>query len=90
MNELPFAKHERILERWVASLDQLPAVQVVWLTGSLVDGRGDRGSDIDLRIGINARSPSLAGTAAVYPGVWRYMSPAAGRLSSMGEPRSRV
>jgi len=52
MRESPFAIHEHILARWVESLTRIPAVQVVWLTGSLVDGRGDHGSDIDLRLGI--------------------------------------
>lgn len=52
MNEQRFAKQERILARWVPTLAQIPTVQVAWLEGSLVDGRGDPGSDIDIRVGI--------------------------------------
>jgi hypothetical protein len=40
------------LERWVASLCQLPGVEVIWLEGSLVDDRANPWSDIDLRLGI--------------------------------------
>jgi predicted nucleotidyltransferase len=42
-----------VLDRWVASLAQLPAVRVIWLEGSLVDGRANPWSDIDLRLGID-------------------------------------
>jgi hypothetical protein len=43
---------QRLLERWVEALSQLPAVDVIWLEGSLVDGRAHPWSDIDLRIAL--------------------------------------
>jgi hypothetical protein len=43
---------QRVLDRWVAALRQLPAVDVLWLEGSLVDDRAHPWSDIDLRIAI--------------------------------------
>jgi hypothetical protein len=43
---------QRLAERWVTSLAQLPAVEVIWLEGSLVDDRANPWSDIDLRIAI--------------------------------------
>ncbi len=52
MDEPRFAKQERILAQWILTLAQTSVVQVVWLEGSLVDGRGDPGSDIDIRVGI--------------------------------------
>src|SRR5438094_433068 len=61
----------RLVERWVASLAQLPAVQVIWLEGSLVDDRANPWSDIDLRVAVTDegyaqlwetdRAPLLAG-----------------------------
>lgn len=50
-----------ILERWVATLRELPAVDLIWLEGSLASGRGNAGSDIDLRLGIAAHA---------YPQLW--------------------
>src|SRR5437867_61639 len=46
------AQH-RLVERWVASLAQLPAVEVIWLEGSLVDDRANPWSDIDLRVAVS-------------------------------------
>jgi hypothetical protein len=43
---------QRLLGRWVDSLSQLPAVEVIWLEGSLVDNRANPWSDIDLRIAV--------------------------------------
>src|SRR5712692_7228163 len=45
-------EQHRLVERWVASLVQLPAVEVIWLEGSLVDDRANPWSDVDLRIGL--------------------------------------
>jgi hypothetical protein len=45
------AQH-RLVERWMTSLAQLPAVQVIWLEGSLVDDRANPWSDIDLRVAV--------------------------------------
>jgi hypothetical protein len=42
----------RLVERWVASLARLPAVEVIWLEGSLVDDRANPWSDVDLRIAL--------------------------------------
>lgn len=64
-------KQWAILERWVEALQQIPAIDLIWLEGSLVTGRGNAGSDIDLRLGIadhayrqlweTDRTPLLAG-----------------------------
>ncbi|MEZ4863330.1 MAG: nucleotidyltransferase domain-containing protein [Caldilineaceae bacterium] len=64
-------KQWTILERWVAVLQQLPEVDLVWLEGSLASGRGNAGSDIDLRLALadhaytqlweTDRTPLLAG-----------------------------
>jgi hypothetical protein len=54
------AQH-RLVERWVASLSQLPPVQVIWLEGSLVDNRANPWSDIDLRVAV---------TDEAYPQLW--------------------
>jgi hypothetical protein len=43
---------QRLLVRWVDSLTRLPDVEVIWLEGSLVDGRAHRWSDIDLRVAV--------------------------------------
>src|SRR5438067_10561921 len=45
------AQHQ-LVERWVASLASLPAVEVIWLEGSLVDDRANPWSDIDLRVAV--------------------------------------
>src|SRR6266567_2659406 len=45
-------EQHRLVERWVASLSQLPAVEVIWLEGSLVDDRANPWSDIDLRVAV--------------------------------------
>lgn len=52
MDDQRFAKQQHVLARWLPTLAALPAVDVVWLEGSLVDGRGDPGSDIDIRLGV--------------------------------------
>lgn len=64
-------KQWTILKRWLPTLEQIPAVDVIWLEGSLSSGRGNAGSDIDLRLALadNAyaqlwetdRAPLLAG-----------------------------
>ncbi len=41
-----------LIRRWLADLKEIPAVDVVWLEGSLVDGRGNPYSDIDIRFAI--------------------------------------
>jgi hypothetical protein len=43
-------EQHRLVERWVASLARLPAVEVIWLEGSLVDDRANPWSDVDRRI----------------------------------------
>ena len=46
-------EQRQIIDRWVASLAQIPEVDIVWLEGSLVENRGAvPGADIDMRIGI--------------------------------------
>ncbi len=45
------AQH-RFVERWVASLTQLPGVETIWLEGSLVDDRANPWSDVDLRVAL--------------------------------------
>jgi hypothetical protein len=43
----------RILARWLADLQLIPEVKVVWLEGSLVDtARANLGSDIDVRLAL--------------------------------------
>lgn len=64
-------KQWAILERWLPTLRQLPAIDLIWLEGSLASGRGNAGSDIDLRLAIadqafaqlweTDRTPLLAG-----------------------------
>lgn len=64
-------KQWAILERWLPTLCELPAIDVIWLEGSLVSGRCHAGSDIDLRLAIadqaypqlweTDRTPLLAG-----------------------------
>ena len=46
------AKQWAILDRWLPTLQQLPAVDAIWLEGSLASGRGNPGSDIDLRVAL--------------------------------------
>src|SRR4051812_15345683 len=41
-----------LVERWVASLAEIPAVDVVWLEGSLAADRANAASDVDMRVGI--------------------------------------
>ena len=41
-----------LIRRWLAHLKEIPAVDVVWLEGSLADGRGNPYSDIDIRLAI--------------------------------------
>jgi hypothetical protein len=52
MAEGNLAKHWALIERWVGSLSHVPAVDVVWLEGSLVGDRATPRSDIDLRLAI--------------------------------------
>lgn len=64
-------KQWTILTRWVATLRELPAIDLIWLEGSLAGGRGNAGSDIDLRLALadhafaqlweTDRTPLLAG-----------------------------
>lgn len=65
------AKQWTILNRWLPTLQQISVIDVIWLEGSLASGRGNAGSDIDLRIAIDDqaytqlweidRTPLLAG-----------------------------
>ncbi len=48
----PLQRQRQIIDRWVASLAQIPAVELVWLTGSLASDRAHPGSDIDMRLAI--------------------------------------
>ena len=41
-----------LIRRWLADLKEIPALDVVWLEGSLADGRGTPYSDIDIRFAI--------------------------------------
>ena len=41
-----------LLRQWIDGLRDLPAVEVVWLEGSLARGQGNPSSDIDIRFGI--------------------------------------
>jgi hypothetical protein len=60
-----------LVDRWVASLRPIPAVEVVWLEGSLAADRATPASDVDVRMSIadesysqlweSDRSPLLAG-----------------------------
>ncbi len=45
-------KHRAVLQRWVASLAEIPSIDAVWLEGSLVTDRANPGADIDLRVAI--------------------------------------
>lgn len=64
-------KQWAILERWLPTLRELSEIDLIWLEGSLASGRGNAGSDIDLRLGIadhaytqlweTDRSPLLTG-----------------------------
>jgi len=64
-------KQWTILEHWVATLRNVPDIDLIWLEGSLASGRGNAGSDIDLRLAIadhayqqlweTDRTPILAG-----------------------------
>ncbi len=55
------AEHQILLSQWLESLARLPAVEAVWLEGSMGRGQANPASDIDLRI-------SLADTA--YTELW--------------------
>jgi hypothetical protein len=46
------APQRRILDRWLSSLRQLPAVELVWLTGSLAAADAAPGADIDMRFAV--------------------------------------
>lgn len=48
----PLERHRRLLERWVASLAGVAAVELVWLTGSLAADDPAPGADIDMRLAI--------------------------------------
>jgi hypothetical protein len=50
--DAPLAPQRRILDRWLASLCQLSAVELVWLTGSLAAADDAPGADIDMRFAI--------------------------------------
>lgn len=64
-------KQWRIINHWLTALQALPAIDAIWLEGSLASGRGNAGSDIDLRLAIadgayeqlwaHDRTPILAG-----------------------------
>lgn len=41
-----------LIRRWLADLKEIPALDLVWLEGSLADGRGSPFSDIDIRFAI--------------------------------------
>ena len=41
-----------LIRRWLAEIRKIPAVDLVWLEGSLADGRGTPYSDIDIRFAI--------------------------------------
>ena len=65
------AKQWSVLNRWLPTLQQIPAIDAIWLEGSLASGRGNPGSDIDLRVAVaddaydalweTDRTPLLAG-----------------------------
>ena len=38
-----------LIRRWVADLKEILAIDIVWLEGSLAEGRGTPFSDIDIR-----------------------------------------
>ena len=74
-------KHKALLDRWVESLKQIPAVDVIWLDGSLTDDkRANPGSDLDIRFGIRDDAykqlwgedptPLLEGMGEYFPLVW--------------------
>ncbi len=42
----------RLLEQWLPTLSRLPAIDLIWLEGSLASARGNPGSDIDIRVAI--------------------------------------
>jgi len=46
------AEHQALLSRWLESLAGLPAVEAVWLEGSMGRGQANLASDIDLRIAL--------------------------------------
>jgi len=46
------APQRGILDRWLASLRRLPAVELVWLTGSLAADDAAPGADIDVRFAL--------------------------------------
>ena len=46
------ARQWELIRRWLADLKEIPALDVVWLEGSLADGRGTPYSDIDIRFAI--------------------------------------
>ena len=41
-----------LIHRWLTDLKKIPALDLVWLEGSLADGRGSPYSDIDIRFAI--------------------------------------
>ena len=41
-----------LIRRWLTDLKKIPALDLVWLEGSLADGRGSPYSDIDIRFAI--------------------------------------
>ena len=46
------ARQWELIRRWLADLKEIPALDVVWLEGSLANGRGTPYSDIDIRFAI--------------------------------------
>jgi hypothetical protein len=53
MNERRGTDAQRsLLDQWVTALARLPTIEVIWLEGSLVDGRANPWSDIDLRAAV--------------------------------------
>lgn len=46
------ARQWSLIRRWLADLKEIPPIDLVWLEGSLADGRGSPYSDIDIRLAI--------------------------------------
>lgn len=46
------ARQWSLIRSWLADLKEIPALDLVWLEGSLADGRGSPYSDIDIRFAI--------------------------------------
>lgn len=46
------AKQTAVLDRWLPTLQAIPAIDIIWLEGSLAADHANPGSDIDIRFGI--------------------------------------